>query len=216
MNVENKVALITGAAEGLGKGFAEKLLKKNAKGVAIVDVNRRKGEETTKEFQEKYGRDKAVFIYCDVTNKEKLEGAFTLTKLKYDQIDIVVNNAGISDEKQWEVMLELNLTAVIHGTFLAKKFMSHVNGGHGGVIVNIGSMAGLIYAPYAPVYTATKYGVVGFTRSLGIYDDEMIQNNIRVNCLCPAFTDTAIIEKSTMNASDEKAAELRKHFELLP
>ncbi|XP_071959183.1 15-hydroxyprostaglandin dehydrogenase [NAD(+)]-like [Antedon mediterranea] len=216
MNVEDKVALITGAAEGLGKAFAEELLKKNARGIAIVDVQRSKGEATAKKFQETYGKDKAVYIYCDVTDAEKLKSAFILTKLTYDRIDIVVNNAGVGDEKKWEMMLKINLTAVIQGTFLAQEHMSHVNGGQGGVIINVASMAGLLHAPYAPVYTATKYGVVGLTRCLGLYDDELVSNRIRINALCPAFTDTAIINKSTMNASKARVQEIRNHLDLLP
>ncbi|XP_038066325.1 15-hydroxyprostaglandin dehydrogenase [NAD(+)]-like [Patiria miniata] len=196
MRVQGKVALITGAAEGFGRAFAEELLKKGAKGIGIADVNHQKGQETTRRFTSQYGSNKAVFLPCDVTSDQQLEDAFKKTREKYGQLDIVCNNAGVGDEKKWRQMININLTAVVHGTYLARKYMSKLNGGSGGVVVNVSSMAGLILGPLCPVYTATKHGVVGFTRTMASFDPAFTADDIRINTLCPSFSDTAIVGKT--------------------
>lgn len=199
MKVLGKVALITGAAEGLGKGFAETLLKRAAKGVGIVDVNAAKGKATEEEFNARYGTGKALFLQCDVRSAEQLADAFKKTKDYYKQIDIVVNNAGIGDESNWDAMIDINLKAVVHGSYLAKEYLCKNNtGGNGGLLINISSMAGLVGQAYGPVYTATKQGVIGFTRNLIQYDPSFTANNIRCNILCPTYADTAIITKTQL------------------
>ncbi|XP_071785998.1 15-hydroxyprostaglandin dehydrogenase [NAD(+)]-like [Asterias amurensis] len=196
MRIQGKVALITGAAEGLGGAFAEELLKKGAKGVGIADVNVSKGKETAGLFLSKYGHQKAIFLQCDVTSEKQLEDAFRKTKEEYGRLDIVCNNAGIGDERKWRLMIDINLAAVVHGTYLARKYMSKQHGGSGGLVVNIASMAGLILGPLSPVYTATKHGVVGFTRSMASFDAAFSKDDIRLNTICPSFSDTSIINKT--------------------
>ncbi|XP_041455006.1 15-hydroxyprostaglandin dehydrogenase [NAD(+)]-like [Lytechinus variegatus] len=194
MKIQGAVALITGAAEGLGKAFSEELLKRSARGVSIVDYNSAKGKATEDELNKKYGEDKVRFFQCDVTSKDQLEDAFSKTLEHYKGIDIVCNNAGIGDEINWERTVDVDLVAVMRGTFLARQMMDKKNGGRGGIVINIASMAGMLPMPLAPAYTAAKHGVLGFTRAIAIGDRVFNPKNVRINCLCPSFSETAILE----------------------
>ncbi|XP_022111696.1 15-hydroxyprostaglandin dehydrogenase [NAD(+)]-like, partial [Acanthaster planci] len=165
-------------------------------GIGIADVNHKKGQETARHFTSQYGNNKAVFLQCDVTSDQQLEDAFKKTKQKFGQLDIVCNNAGIGDERKWRQMIDINLAAVVQGTYLARKYLSKLNGGSGGVVINIASMAGLILGPLCPVYTATKHGVVGFTRTMASFDPAFTAEDIRINTICPSFSDTSIIHKT--------------------
>lgn len=216
MNISSKVALVTGAAEGLGKAFAEALLKKAAKGVSLVDINVERGQATEREFQQKYGSERAVFMQCDVSSSKQLKDVFQKTKEHYGQLDIVVNNAGIMDEVDWVKSININLKATIEGTYLAEQHMSKLNGGNGGVVINIASYAGLIPAPYSPVYSATKHGVVAFDRSITRYHKSFTPDNIRLNTLCPAFINTPIVQKGRIDADDQTAKQLRSRYIFMP
>ncbi|XP_071958131.1 15-hydroxyprostaglandin dehydrogenase [NAD(+)]-like [Antedon mediterranea] len=195
MEVSGKVALVTGGADGLGKAFIEELLKKNIKAVGFVDIQQAKGEATLKQLSDLYGKDKIQFIQCDVTDKTRLEEAFSDVRDRFGRLDIVCNNAGIANEEDWQKMIEINLTAVTHGTFLAIKHMSKENGGSGGVIINTGSIAGLYAYTRIPVYSATKHGVVALSRSLA-ENPKVTGENIRVNALCPEFVYTTLVRNA--------------------
>ncbi|XP_071957974.1 15-hydroxyprostaglandin dehydrogenase [NAD(+)]-like [Antedon mediterranea] len=98
-------------------------------------------------------------------------------------------------------MIEINLTAVTHGTFLAIKHMSKENAGSGGVIINTGSVAGLRAIPRLPVYAATKHGVVALSRSLA-KNPKVSGENIRINVLCPQFVDTVLVRNHKSYGSE--------------
>ncbi|XP_071958615.1 15-hydroxyprostaglandin dehydrogenase [NAD(+)]-like [Antedon mediterranea] len=191
MDVSGKVALVTGGADGLGKAFIEELLKKNIKAVGFLDIQQAKGEATLKQLSDLYGKDKVHFIQCDVTDKTRLEGAFSDVRDRFGRLDIVCNNAGIANEEEWQKMIEINLTAVTHGTFLAIKHMSKENGGSGGVIINTGSLAGVKTFSHIPVYAATKHGVVALSRSLAA-NPKVTAEHIRINAICPTSVDTVL------------------------
>ncbi|XP_028831581.1 15-hydroxyprostaglandin dehydrogenase [NAD(+)] isoform X2 [Denticeps clupeoides] len=167
MALRGKVALVTGGAQGIGKAVAEALLQKEAK-VAVVDLNQSVGEECKKDLDQGFGEGSSIFIECDVTDGEKLKDAFKSTVNHFGRLDIAVNNAGINNEKYWEKTIDVNLTSVVKGTYLALEHMSKEHGKEGGVIVNVSSMAAFLHSPHQPVYTATKYGVIGFTRAIAV------------------------------------------------
>ncbi|XP_078000976.1 15-hydroxyprostaglandin dehydrogenase [NAD(+)]-like [Glandiceps talaboti] len=192
MSLTGKVALITGAADGIGKAMAEEFLKNGAKGVYLVDVNEKLGQETLENLRSQYGADKAVFHKCDVTSKEKLEATFKGCVDKFGHLDIVCNNAGILNELKWQLMLSINLNAVIEGTYLAVKYMGTQNGGKGGVVINSSSIVGLMPRQYAPVYTASKHGVLGFTRAVA-FEPAIQDNGIRVVAICPMAVETTFM-----------------------
>ncbi|XP_077135631.1 15-hydroxyprostaglandin dehydrogenase [NAD(+)] [Ranitomeya variabilis] len=192
MYANGKVALVTGAAQGIGRAMVEELLNKGA-ALAMVDQNRIAGEQCKASLDEQFGSNRTLFIQCDVTDQEQLRDAFQKTVEHFGRLDILVNNAGVNNEKDWEKTIEVNLISVIRGTYIGLELMNKKNGGQGGVIINISSLAGLMPAAYQPVYSASKHGVIGFTRSIAALAS--IGNyGVRVNTVCPAFVDTPLLE----------------------
>ncbi|XP_060692900.1 15-hydroxyprostaglandin dehydrogenase [NAD(+)]-like [Hemiscyllium ocellatum] len=202
MEVQGKVALVTGAAQGIGKAIAEILLRNGAK-VSLLDINVSRGEATKAAFGQTYGAENILFLPCDVTSENQLKDCFSKTLEKFQRLDIVCNNAGIFDEENWENCLNINLVSVIKGTYLGIQHMSKQTGGKGGVIVNIASIAGLLPFFLGPVYSASKYGVVGFTASLSLSCLE--KHGVRLQALCPIFVDTKLLtDLKSVKAPDQK------------
>ncbi|XP_051688368.1 15-hydroxyprostaglandin dehydrogenase [NAD(+)] isoform X3 [Oryctolagus cuniculus] len=140
MHVNGKVALVTGAAQGIGRAFAEALLHKGAK-VALVDWNLEAGVKCKAALDEQFEPQKTLFIQCDVADQQQLRDTFRKVVDHFGRLDILVNNAGVNNEKNWEKTLQINLVSVISGTYLGLDYMSKQNGGEGGIIINMSSMA---------------------------------------------------------------------------
>ncbi|KAM9332818.1 15-hydroxyprostaglandin dehydrogenase [NAD(+)]-like [Pholidichthys leucotaenia] len=191
MALNGKTAVVTGAAMGIGRAITELLLKNGAK-VALLDVNKTDGQTLVECLSKQYGPEQTLFLHCNVESEEEFKAAFQTASETFGGIDILCNNAGILNEVTWEKMVFINLNGVIRGTYLALDHMSKLNGGRGGVIINTASMAGLGPFPSAPVYTATKHGVVGFTRSIAAASD-ISGYGIRFNTLCPGFVQTDLL-----------------------
>ncbi|XP_078071234.1 15-hydroxyprostaglandin dehydrogenase [NAD(+)] [Mustelus asterias] len=192
MDLTGKVGLVTGAAQGIGRAFTEALLRHGAK-VALVDLNKSIGDACKKALDEEFDAARSLFIACDVGSEEELKCAFKKTVDLFGSLDIVCNNAGINNENNWEKTININLTSVIRGTYLALEYMSRENGGKGGVIVNMASLSGLFPSAHGPVYTATKHGVVGFTRSIAA-TSKILDYGVRINTICPAFVATPLLD----------------------
>ncbi|XP_069113958.1 15-hydroxyprostaglandin dehydrogenase [NAD(+)]-like [Argopecten irradians] len=194
MQIQGKVALVTGGAQGLGYAFVQALLDKEAK-VSFCDINANQGEATLKQLADKYGPDNVMFQRCDVTSQEEMEALFKATKERYGQIDIVCNNAGTGGETypQWEKVVDVNIKGMTRGSFIAFEYLRNDKGGNGGVIINISSAAGLSVNPMSPVYCATKTAIISLTRSLAVNEDVQ-KCGIRINALCPSFADTNLVK----------------------
>ncbi|XP_043559123.1 15-hydroxyprostaglandin dehydrogenase [NAD(+)]-like [Chiloscyllium plagiosum] len=192
MELQGKVALVTGAAQGIGKAIAEILLKNGAK-VSLLDINVPTGEATKVAFEQIYGAESILFLPCDVRSENQLKDCFSKTLEKFQRLDIVCNNAGIFDEQNWENCLSINLVSVIKGTYLGIQHMSKKTGGKGGVVVNIASIAGLCPFLHAQVYAASKFGVVGFTSSLALTCLE--EHGVQLQVLCPGVVETPLMTK---------------------
>ncbi|CAL1676900.1 unnamed protein product [Lasius platythorax] len=189
-NVQNKTVMITGGAAGLGYKYAEILLRNGAKSVAIIDLPTSNGENAATTLENEFGKSRAVFIACDVTKAEDLEKAFKRVVDTFETLDILINNAGILNEHKWEQLIDINVKALIRGSYLALDHMGRYKGGKGGVIVNISSILGLVTFPPTPVYTASKHAVLGFSQSLaGLYD----KTGVRVLIMCPGVTKTPLV-----------------------
>ncbi|MGG0667062.1 SDR family oxidoreductase [Lederbergia citrisecunda] len=192
MKLQDKVAIITGAASGMGKAIAEGYAQEGAK-VVVSDLNFEGAQTVAQAIIESGGE--AVAIQTNVASEEDLQHLFEETKAKYGKIDIVVNNAGIMDgmepvgevsNERWDRVFSINTTAVMQSMRLAvEEFQKQ---GHG-VIVNNISAGGLYGARAGAAYTASKHAVVGLTKNTAfMYADQ----NIRCNGIAPGGVETNI------------------------
>ncbi len=208
MEIERKVALVTGAGSGIGRASAQRLAREGAS-VVVVDVNEEGGAETVAQIEAAGG--KAAFVRADVTGEDDAGQMIAFAESTFGGLDILHNNAGIitgeprwpeTEVAAWSRMIGVNLRGVILGTQLAIPAMRKRGGG---AIVNTASMAGIGWGfPPNPVYAATKGGVVLFTASLAPLAAEA---NIRVNCVCPGVVDTPMLRRAADGASDAERAE---------
>ncbi|KAK2586941.1 hypothetical protein KPH14_009869 [Odynerus spinipes] len=190
MDIKGRVALVTGAASGIGKTFAIELLNQGAK-VSICDISI-EGEKLVEDLVTKYGKDRVIFSQCDVTDYPQFEASFQTTIAAFGQIDIVINNAGIMNDRFWELEVDINLNGVIRGTLLAQRFMGTDKGGQGGIVVNIGSNVSINPYVSVPIYSATKAAIVSLTRAFG--DQYHVDlTSVKVMALCPSATDSNLL-----------------------
>jgi NAD(P)-dependent dehydrogenase (short-subunit alcohol dehydrogenase family) len=195
MDPKGKVAIITGGASGIGLAAA-RLLAANGARLVIADIRSDAGAAAAREMEANGGQ--ARFVQIDVTRRGDLERMLDYAVKQFGRVDIVDNNAGISEigldffapgSDAWEKTLAIDLEAVIRGTRLEVQHLRQQGGG--GVIINTASMGGLIPMAISPVYAASKAGVIHFTRSLAYLAAE----GIRVNVICPTYTDTALVRQ---------------------
>ena len=191
MDIQDKVAIVTGGGSGIGRATALRLASEGAS-VIVADVDEDGGKETVSEIEASGGR--AAFVRTDVTSPEDVQAMIAAAEETFGGLDILHNNAGIlggpapfpdAEPASWMPVLEVNLRGVILGTQFGIHAMCKRGGG---VIVNTASMAGIGFGyPANPVYAASKGGVVLFTASCASF---MGSDNIRVNCVCPGVVDT--------------------------
>ncbi|XP_045895542.1 15-hydroxyprostaglandin dehydrogenase [NAD(+)]-like [Micropterus dolomieu] len=155
MALNGKIAIMTGAAQGIGKAMTEMLLQNGAK-VALLDVNETEGKKLMEALKREYGLERTLFHICDVESEEQIKAAFQKTAETFGGIDILCNNAGIANETAWEKTVSINLVGVIRGTYLALEHMNKLTGGRGGIIVNTASITGKAHHAAS---TASDYGI---------------------------------------------------------
>ncbi|XP_014216546.1 15-hydroxyprostaglandin dehydrogenase [NAD(+)] [Copidosoma floridanum] len=192
MEVKGRIALVTGAATGIGKSYAEELLNQGAKGVAICDINGEEGEKLYHTLASRHSKDRVLFCQCDVTDYLQFEDTFKTVIATFGHIDIVVNNAGIMNDRFWELEVDINLNGVIRGTLLAQRFMGIDKGGRGGVVLNTASNVG--FNPYVscPIYSATKAAIVSLTRAFG--DQYHVGlTGVKIMAICPGATKSNLV-----------------------
>lgn len=191
--VAGKVALVTGSSRGVGRAIVEALLQNGALGVCVTDVFSQ-GHKTAAELNKKYGKGKALFVNADVCEKDQQDASFQRCLRMYGQLDIVGINAGIIDEKNYSRMVDINLKAMMTGTYMAYNYMSKDKGGNGGVIINTASIAVLCPFDIVPGYTATKFGVVGFISTLTSKrappQFSRDRTGVRICAVCPDYMST--------------------------
>jgi NAD(P)-dependent dehydrogenase (short-subunit alcohol dehydrogenase family) len=190
MRLANKVALITGAAQGLGAEIARRFRKEGAF-VFIADINEAEGERAARESGG------AVFLKLDVTSEESWKAAFAAVIARAGRLDILVNNAGINIRKDIEEMpvdsLDSMLAVNIKGPFLGiKHALPIMRAAGGGTILNMSSICGLVGHKYTnEAYTATKGALTLLTKSIAT---RYAKDNIRCNSIHPSTVDTPLVQ----------------------
>ncbi|XP_072931515.1 15-hydroxyprostaglandin dehydrogenase [NAD(+)]-like [Epargyreus clarus] len=197
--VKNKVALVTGGSSGLGLAMVEEFLKKGAKVLIIVDINEQQGTDATKAMNLKYGDGKAVFYKCDVA--VDLDATFEKITDVYKTVDVVVNNAGVLNEKSIRKTIDVNVVALMEWTMKFYEYMRVDKGGNGGTIINVSSIYGYRIIPFIPYYQGSKFAVLGFSKSLG-NEYHFKKTGVRVVVLCPGLTHTSMCENPKPWAED--------------
>ena len=185
MKLSNQVAIVTGAGRNIGEDVS-KLFASEGASVAVIDLDKARGDKVAADIVAAGGKAKA--FVCDVASEEQIVATVKAVKAAFGKIDILVNNAAISDNKNildiskadWDRVIAITLTA----PFLLSKYVGQemIAQGHGGKIVNVSSTSGYYGRDRALAYTAAKGGVVNLTRSIAI---QLAPYNIRVNSVVP-------------------------------
>ena len=187
------VALVTGAASGIGRAIAQRYADAGSH-VVVSDVDEEGGQETVRMIEEAGGE--ATFVAADVSNPEACEALVRRTVEAYGRLDVACNNAGIGGEQaptadypveEWRRVLGINLSGVFYGMKVQIPAMLEAGGG---AIVNVASILGQVGFEAAPAYVAAKHGVVGLTKNAAL---EYSAEGVRVNAVGPAFIRTPMI-----------------------
>ncbi|XP_017773992.1 PREDICTED: 15-hydroxyprostaglandin dehydrogenase [NAD(+)]-like [Nicrophorus vespilloides] len=192
--ISEKVALVTGALGGIGQEYIRALLQNNIKGVALVDINDACAEKFIEDLKKCFRGQRLFFIKADVTDLQQLEDAYKKTIDHFHHLDIVVNNAGVLDERNFERTLNINLIATIRSTYLAfNKYLKDFKGGDEAVVVNTSSIVGLMPYDCIPTYSLTKRGVITLGMVMGT-KGHYERTKVKIITICPGGTETPMLD----------------------
>ena len=210
INLENRVAIVTGGAQGFGLAITKRFIESGAR-VLIWDKDT--------EYLNKVDLKNTQKIEVDVSNYKSVENAFAESLTHENKIDILINNAGIAGPnfktwdyplEEWQKVIDIDLSGVF---YCCKTIVPHFIKHNYGRIVNISSIAGKEGNPNAMPYSAAKAGVIALTKSLG---KELAENNISVNCVTPAPAKTRIFDQITQEHIDYMLSKIpRNRFVLV-
>ena len=204
-SLDGKVALITGAASGLGKAIAE-LYAKNGAAVAIADINQQAADAAADEINAAGG--KAIGVAMDVTDEAAVDAGTDKVVAEFGHLDILISNAGIQiinpidqfSYADWKKMLAIHLDGGFLTTRAALKHM--YKGDRGGIVIYMGSVHSHEASKLKSAYVAAKHGLLGLARTLA---KEGAAHNVRSHVICPGFVRTPLVEKQI----PEQAKELK-------
>ncbi|XP_067643390.1 alcohol dehydrogenase 1-like [Eurosta solidaginis] len=207
MELKGKHVIYQGGFGGIGLWSVKKFLERGVKRIAIFD--RRVDPRALQELKDVYIDSSIFFVQFDITNNESITEAFESAIKFMGHFDVLV--CGIMDDSQVERTINVNLTGMINSTFIALPYMDRSKGGRGGTIVNISSVGGLQPIPYVSVYSGSKHGVTGFTRSMG---NPYSYKHLGVNfiTICPGITDTDLVANLECKATFEFAKVIAMRF----
>jgi NAD(P)-dependent dehydrogenase (short-subunit alcohol dehydrogenase family) len=192
LSLDGKVAVVTGGGSGIGRAICTLMAEMGA-AVAVLDINKTGGEAAAEELRERGG--KAIFVECDVRSSEACKAATERVIESFGKIDILCNNAGVAirksvvdlEEAEWDLALDVTLKGIYT---LSHHVIPYMIKARGGAIINTASGWSLKGGANAASYCAAKGGVLNLTRAMAI---DHGPHNIRVNCVCPGDTDTAML-----------------------
>lgn len=204
-SADGRRAIVTGAASGIGRAIAERLAAEGAR-VILADVDATRGEAAAAAIRDAGGD--ARFIRCDVTAADDCRATVETAVRELGGLDILCNNAGLirradvvdTTEDEWARVMAVNVTSVF---LMSRHAVPVMAAGGGGAIVNTGSGWGLKGGPRAAAYCASKGAVVNLTRAMAI---DHGPQGIRVNCVCPGDTDTAMLREEARQLGEPEAA----------
>lgn len=192
-----RAVVITGAASGIGKGLAHRLARRGDQ-LVLLDVNAEGLTAASRELGAIAATrgGSAHPVHCDVRDPDAVEAAVADAWERFGRVDVMVNNAGIGiggpaeemSSAHWQRVFDVNVSGVMHGIAAAYPRMVAAGSGQ---IVNIASLAGLVPSPFLTAYAASKHAVVGMSVSLAA---EAAGTGVTVTCVCPGFTETAILD----------------------
>ena len=196
MQVKDKVVIITGAGSGIGAATA-KLFGQHQSKIIVSDINLKKANIVANSIQKSGGS--AIALQSDVASYDSVKNLINQTVEHFGRLDVIINNAGIGPEQlvktaqhtleDWDNVIRVNQTGVFYCMQLALQQMLKQGAGN---IVNVASLAGLKPSQNNLCYAASKYAVVGMTKSAAL---EYANKNIRINAVCPAYTESALLDK---------------------
>lgn len=206
--MDGKNVLVTGAARGIGLAVAERMIEAGAR-VMLSDIDAEAGESQARRLGER-----AAFLVHDVTEACRWDAVLDDIEKRWGGLDVTVNNAGIAQmgtiesctPEQWQKTIDINLSAVMTGT---QKSIARMKTRGGGSIVNIASIEGLIGEQIAMAYNAAKGGVRLFSKSAAIHCARS-GYNIRINCVCPGFIETAMVTDAVGSLGAEMAQQFQQ------
>lgn len=214
MKLQGKVAIVTGAASGIGRASAIAFAREGAR-VVVVDIDKPNGEETAAMIAALGGT--TFFAHADVANEVDVQRFVQETFALWGKIDILFNNAGVVLVKpleemtgdEWDRVMSVNVKAA----FLAIKHVApHMRRGGGGAILNTGSIASFTGQLGTPVYSASKGAIALLTKSLAL---DYGRDRIRVNCICPGITDTPMLREH-LGHGESGEARIRTRLSRVP
>jgi NAD(P)-dependent dehydrogenase (short-subunit alcohol dehydrogenase family) len=209
LSLKGQVAIVTGAASGIGRGISLRLAEMGAF-VALLDVDDVKGRASAAEIEAQGGA--AVFLNCDVRSVAECRRTVETVIEKSGKIDILCNCAGVAirkdivelTEDEWDFALDVTLKGIY---LLSRAAVPHMIRNGGGSIINIGSGWSLRGGPKAASYCAAKGGVVNLTRAMAI---DHGKHNIRVNCVCPGDVDTPMLRSECAQLGEDPQKFMRE------
>ncbi|MER2116196.1 MAG: SDR family NAD(P)-dependent oxidoreductase [Solibacillus isronensis] len=203
MRLQNKVAIITGAASGMGQGEAIRFAKEGAK-VVVADLNLEGAKAVAEEIKAAGGE--AIAVQVNVMKTEDILNCIKVTEETFGPVDVLVNNAGVFDKyqkslettlDQWKFLIDINLTSMFE---FCNAVLPSMIERQTGAIVNICSVAGLVAGKGGAAYTASKHGAIGYTKHLS---SEYARYGIKINAICPGTIETPLVKDVLAGLSKE-------------
>jgi len=193
MQIKDKKAIVIGSSNGLGTAFSKELLRNGVAKILMIDVDETIGRAQTDSLNEEFGRNRASFVRCDITKGSEFDVVFKEAITSLGGLDIIVNNAAMIDEVNYQKTIDTNVTAVFRTSMMGVQQMGKDSGGKGGVIVNVASVLGLEAFPQLPIYSATNHAVIAFSRSFS-QPYHYQRTGVRIIVLCPGLTESPVLE----------------------